>query len=121
MTALARHAAARLPTPGPCTPTTCPAAGFMVFEAPLATYVNNEGREVWIFSHPAPALPREAFTGGIADRAALAPLMSTVPVRAENLAHVTPRRRAGSAADGPGSPLGCGPGARGGIRRSSVR
>jgi hypothetical protein len=75
----------------------------MVFEAPLATYVNNEGREVqivavswgpwngphgrwdhggiWLsfFSHPAPVLPREAFTGGIAHRAALAPLMSSVP------------------------------------------
>jgi hypothetical protein len=75
----------------------------MVFEAPLATYVNNEGREVqivavswgpwngphgrwdhggiWLsfFSHPAPVLPREAFTGGIAHRAALAPPMSSVP------------------------------------------
>ena len=75
----------------------------MVFEAPLATYVNGEGRDVqivaiswgpwggpcgrwdqggiWLsfFSHPAPVLPTEAFTSGIADRAALAPLMSTVP------------------------------------------
>jgi hypothetical protein len=75
----------------------------MIFEAPLATYLNDEGREVqivaaswgpwngpggrwdqdgiWLsfFSHPAPVLPREAFTGGIADRAAAAPLMSTVP------------------------------------------
>jgi hypothetical protein len=75
----------------------------MVFEAPLASYVNNEGREVqivavswgpwngpggrwdqggiWLsfFSHPAPVLPREAFTGGIAHRAALAPPMSSVP------------------------------------------
>jgi len=36
---------------------------------------------IWLsfFSHPAPVLPREAFTGGIADRAAAAPLMSTVP------------------------------------------
>jgi hypothetical protein len=113
MTTLARHAAARLP------PRTLHAhdlpsqTGFMVFEAPLATYANNEGREVqivavswgpwggpggrldngrwgsgwwdqggiWLsfFSHPAPVLPREAFTSGIADQAALAPLMSTVP------------------------------------------
>lgn len=36
---------------------------------------------IWLsfFSHPAPVLPREAFTSGIADRAALAPLMGTVP------------------------------------------
>ncbi|HUZ52974.1 MAG TPA: hypothetical protein VMU94_10660 [Streptosporangiaceae bacterium] len=108
MTALARHAAARLPTRA-LHPHDLPSrTGFMVFEAPLATYVNDEGREVqivavswgpwggpggrwgsgwwdqggiWLsfFSHPAPVLPREAFTGGTADRAAMAPLMCTVP------------------------------------------
>ena len=108
MTALARHAATRLPTRTLHAHDLPSRTGFMVFEAPLATYVNNEGREVqivavswgpwdgpggrwgsgqwdqggiWLsfFSHPAPVLPREAFTGGIAERAALAPLMSTVP------------------------------------------
>jgi hypothetical protein len=108
MTALARHAAARLPTRTLHAHDLPSRTGFMVFEAPLAGYVNDEGREVqivavswgpwggpggrwgsgqrdqggiWLsfFSHPAPVLPREAFTGGIADRAALAPLMSTVP------------------------------------------
>jgi hypothetical protein len=108
MTALARHAAARLPT-RTLHPHDLPSrTGFMVFEAPLAGYLNTEGREVqivavswgpwggpggrwdrglpdqggiWLsfFSHPAPVLPREAFTGGIADRAALAPLISTLP------------------------------------------
>jgi hypothetical protein len=108
MTALARHAATRLPARTLHAHDLPTPTGFMVFEAPLATYVNNEGREVqivavswgpwngpggrwgssrwdqggiWLsfFSHPAPLLPADGFTGRIADRAALAPLMSTVP------------------------------------------
>jgi hypothetical protein len=108
MTALARHVGAPLPAQTLHAHDLPSRTGFMVFEAPLADYLDIEGREVqvvavswgpwggpgsrpdtgqrdqggiWLsfFSHPAPALPREAFTGGIADRAALAPLMSTVP------------------------------------------
>jgi hypothetical protein len=108
MTALARHTAARLPAQ-PLHARDLPSrTGFMVFEAPLADYLDFDGRQVqvvavswgpwagpsgrpdsgqrdqdgiWLsfFSHPAAALPREAFTGGIADRAALTPLMGTVP------------------------------------------
>ncbi len=48
MTALARHAAPRLPARN-LYPHDLPSrTGFMVFEAPLATYVNGEGREVQI-------------------------------------------------------------------------
>ena len=103
MTALARHAGPGLPTRN-LYPHDLPSrTGFMVFEAPLATYVNGEGREVqiaavswgpwdgpagqwdhggiWLtfYSHPAPVFPRQAFTGGTADPAVLAPLMGTVP------------------------------------------
>jgi hypothetical protein len=108
MTALARDAAARLPAQTLHAHDLPSRTGFMVFEAPLADYLDFDGREVqvvavswgpwggpcgrrdsgqrdqggiWLsfFSHPAAALPREAFTGGIADRAALVPLMGTVP------------------------------------------
>ena len=103
MTDLARHAAPRLPTRNLHAHDLPSRTGFMVFEAPLATYLNSEGREVqiaavswgpwdgpasqwdhggiWLsfFSHPAPLFPRQAFTGGTADPAFLAPLMGTVP------------------------------------------
>lgn len=103
MTALARHAAPRLPSRN-LYPHDLPSrTGFMVFEAPLDTYRNGEGREVqivavswgpwdgpggtwdqggiWLtfYSHPAPIFPREAFTGGTADPAVLAPLMGSAP------------------------------------------
>src|ERR1035441_1144381 len=48
MTALARHAATRLPARTLHAHDLPSQIGFMVFEAPLATYVNNEGREVQI-------------------------------------------------------------------------
>lgn len=103
MTDLARHAAPRLPTRNLYAHDLPSRTGFMVFEAPLATYVNSEDREVqiaavswgpwdgpasrwdhggiWLtfFSHPAPLFPRQAFTGGTADPAFLAPLIGTVP------------------------------------------
>jgi hypothetical protein len=106
MTDLARHAAPQLPTHN-LYPHDVPSEfGFMVFEAPLAIYVNEEGREVEIvavswgpsddpdwagadggvqftfYSHPAPVLPRAAFAHGAADMATLAfltPLIGTVP------------------------------------------
>lgn len=105
MTELARHVAASLPThdlyphdlPSP--------AGLMVFEAPLASYVNQDGRQVqivavswglwdgpgggwdhggiWItfYSHPAAVLPPEVFTDGSADLTGLGPLL--VPLHGE--------------------------------------
>ena len=45
MTALARHAAARLPARTLHAHDLPSQTGFMIFEAPLATYVNNEGRK----------------------------------------------------------------------------
>ena len=48
MTALARHAAPRLPTRTLHAHDLPSRTGFMVFEAPLAAYVNSEGREVQI-------------------------------------------------------------------------
>src|SRR6266851_9041464 len=48
MTSLARHAADRLPTRTLHAHDLPSRSGFMVFEAPLATYVNDEGREVQI-------------------------------------------------------------------------
>ena len=81
MTDLARHAAPRLPTRNLYAHDLPSRTGFMVFEAPLATYVNSEDREVqiaavswgpwdgpasqwdhggiWLtfFSHPAPLFP----------------------------------------------------------------
>lgn len=48
MTALARHAASRLPTRTLHAHDLPSRSGFMVFEAPLAGYVNDEGREVQI-------------------------------------------------------------------------
>jgi hypothetical protein len=103
MTALACHAAPSLPSrdlhahdlPSP--------AGLMIFEAPLAGYVNGEGREVeiaavtwgpwdgpdgawdqggiWLtfWAHPAPALPRAAFAGGTASLAAPGPAGAALP------------------------------------------
>lgn len=106
MTGLARHAAPQLPTRNLYPHDVPSRSGFMVFEAPLATYINDEGREVQIvavswgpwdnrphragqdglhlsfYSHPAPVFPRAAFTSGTADPAALAflaPLLGTVP------------------------------------------
>ena len=103
MTDLARHAAPRLPTRNLYAHDLPSRTGFMVFETPLAAYVNSEGREVqiaavswgpwdgpasqwdhggiWLtfYSHPAPLFPRQAFTGGTADPAFLAPLIGTVP------------------------------------------
>lgn len=103
MTALTRHAAARLLATN-LYPHDLPSrTGFMVCEAPLAIYVNSEGREVeiaavswrprggpagqqdhrgiWLtfVSDPSLVFPRQAFTGGTADPAFLAPLMGTVP------------------------------------------
>jgi hypothetical protein len=106
MTDLARHAAPQLPTRH-LYPHDVPSRnGFMVFESPLATNINDEAREVQIvavswgpwdnparragedglhlsfYSHPAPVLPRAAFTSGTANPAALAflaPLLGTVP------------------------------------------
>ena len=48
MTDLARHAAPRLPTRNLYAHDLPSRTGFMVFEAPLAAYVNSEGREVQI-------------------------------------------------------------------------
>ncbi len=48
MTDLARHAAPRLPTRNLYAHDLPSRTGFMVFEAPLATYLNSEGREVQI-------------------------------------------------------------------------
>jgi len=106
MTDLARRAAPQLPTRNLYPHDVPSRSGLMVFEAPLATYVNDEGREVQIvavswgpwdtpaggtgedglhlsfYSHPAPVFPRAAFTSGTADPAALtflAPLMGAVP------------------------------------------
>jgi hypothetical protein len=107
MTELARHAAGSLPArdlhrhdlPSP--------VGLMIFEAPLASYVNAAGRDVqivavswgpwegparawdqagiWLsfFSHPAPVLPPEAFAGGFADLAGLGPLLVPLTDEAE--------------------------------------
>lgn len=105
MTELARHAAASLPTydlyphdlPSP--------VGLMVFETPLASYVNPADRRVqivavswgpwdgpggawehggiWItfYSHPAAVLPPEIFADGSADLTGLGPLL--VPLNGE--------------------------------------
>jgi hypothetical protein len=108
MTDLARHAAPGLPTRS-LHPHDLPSpAGLMVFEAPLARYLNSEGREVeivavswgpwdgpaglwdqggtWLtfWSHPAPVLPRAAFAGGAADLAALGPMPALPPVLPDN-------------------------------------
>jgi hypothetical protein len=108
MTDLARHAVPSLPTRS-LHPHDLPSpAGLMVFEAPLARYLNSECREVeimavswgpwdgpaglwdqggtWLtfWSHPAPVLPRAAFAGDAADLAALGPMPALPPVMPDN-------------------------------------
>lgn len=106
MTGLAQHAAAQLPTRNLYPHDVPSRRGFMVFQAPLATYRNSTGREVQIvavswgpwhdpldrpppgglhltfYSHPAPLFPRSAFDHGTVSPAAaalLSPVPGTVP------------------------------------------
>jgi hypothetical protein len=106
MTELARHAAASLPTRELYAHDLPSRSGLMLFEAPLASYVNDGGRDVqivavswgpwdgpgqawqqggiWLtfYSHPAPVLPPQFFTNGVADLAALGPLIIPLPGQA---------------------------------------
>jgi hypothetical protein len=99
MTDLARHAAGSLPARDTYRHDLPSPVGLMVFETPLASYVNAGGRNVqivavtwgpwngpsgawdhggtWLsfYSHPAPVLPAEAFADGFADLSALGPLL----------------------------------------------